>query len=439
MYVDSTPRGRGPDTYRATYLCFTCVTQPIMICILVNGNGQLFLLGGRWIPQAIEGASSDMHVAWVDQSRSPRRGTAVAASPTPSVYADVLDRMWLSRSKEPDEPSSPQRSSPQRSSPEQTARAQGVAFDERMQSALQRNLGFAALRVTIQTGLRAEAGKAFNALRQSAVEGSLMRKRHARAAKHDQLMALLRGMAGLHAEALCMRRGLSRARQHDRLTCLMNGLVRWQADHAAARREELDARKRMAQQYATLLHLHARLLYMRWRLQHGAPREVIRRASAAVAIALERLAEAAALRRWLCELERADLALAATDDALAAASRRRLSRGLLAWRAARAERFRLARAASMLSRRRRRALMRRRFLVWRRAARWRVLWAAHVARAMRKVLPPDAPGQLALPPQPAAAALSPPPASHTGRRCALLTRHPLLTPHPLLASPPMPG
>jgi hypothetical protein len=148
-----------------------------------------------------------------------------------------------------------------RSSPRRTYWSPEAAKqDAYLQEALRRNLGFASLRISIQTGLRDEIRRALHAWFEAAG---------------------------------------ARALQHWRLASLVRGLVCWNTKLKVARRRAFERQRRKAQQEQTLVMLHARLLLWNWRRLHGAVRVALRGCAAAVQTARSSRALRLAWGTWM--------------------------------------------------------------------------------------------------------------------------------------------
>ena len=195
-----------------------------------------------------------------------------------------------------------------------------------MQEVLRRNLGFASLRITIQTGLRAEALKVFRAFRQEAAKRRLDQLLEAQADSHLFVGALLSALICLQSNARRMHVRWSRAVQHERLMSLMTGLMRWRAEFKAARRKALERRQWQQEQHRVMVLHHARLLLWEWRYYHGSVRVRIRKAASYV----RGLRAQPKLLRWK-QLVRAWREEAASLAARSGAVRARLVHVRLAW------------------------------------------------------------------------------------------------------------
>ena len=222
------------------------------------------------------------------------------------------------------------RSSPRRSgwSPE------AAAQDAYLQEALRRNLGFASLRISIQTGLRDEIRRALHAWFEAAGARALQQQLLDVAEHHLSVATLMRALARMRSEAALMRLRWARALQHWRLASLVRGLVCWHTKLKVARRRAFERQRRKAQQEQTLVMLHARLLLWNWRRLHGTVRVTLRGCAAAVQSARSSRALRLAWRAWM-DLQ----ALAATLERrvghiVERVRAKRQGRGLRRWRRA---------------------------------------------------------------------------------------------------------
>ena len=142
-------------------------------------------------------------------------------------------------------------------------------LDARMQSALHRNLHFAALRATIAAEFRAVVKHALWCLQRAAEARKLRCRMWATAEARAPRGACARAIACWISYSAAWRQRLARARKHSTLSCKMRAMQNFRAVLQAARRAQRAARRRAERQQRTLLHLHARLLLMRWRMDHG--------------------------------------------------------------------------------------------------------------------------------------------------------------------------
>ena len=167
---------------------------------------------------------------------------------------------------------------------------QSGGLDARIQSALNRNLAFAALRVTIKAELRDAVAFAFRRLLQAAEANALQQRLGMKAAERARWAAVTRGVASWTSYHAHGRRLLAKARRHAYSSAKLRGLRCLAAEVAAARRAERAERRRAARQLRTLLELHARLLFARWRVDRGAHRALVHRAIGASTLARNRRA-----------------------------------------------------------------------------------------------------------------------------------------------------
>ena len=187
-----------------------------------------------------------------------------------------------------------------RSSPRRTFWSpEAAAQDAYLQEALRRNLGFASLRISIQTGLRDEIRRALHAWFEAAGARALQQQLLDVAEHHLSVETLTRGLARMRSEAALMRLRWARALQHWRLASLVRGLVCWNTKLKVARRRAFERQRRKAQQEQTLVMLHARLLLWNWRRLHGAVRVALRGCAAAVQTARSSRALRLAWGTWM--------------------------------------------------------------------------------------------------------------------------------------------
>ena len=272
-----------------------------------------------------------------------------------------------------------------RSSPRRTGWSpEAAAQDAYLQEALRRNLGFASLRISIQTGLRDEIRRALHAWFEAAGARALQQQLLDVAEHHLSVETLMRGLARMRSEAALMRLRWARALQHWRLASLVRGLVCWNTKLKVARRRAFERQRRKAQQEQTLVMLHARLMLWNWRRLHGVVRVALRGCAAAVQTARSSRGLRLAWGTWM------DLrALAArlerrVGHVMERVRAKRLGRGLRRWR-------RAASVRSVATARLRLALthMRHAPLLWalrswRREARLRLLMHVYKRRGVRR-------------------------------------------------------
>lgn len=186
-----------------------------------------------------------------------------------------------------------------------TEREQYVTFstykrmDDRMRTALDRNLQFAAVRVGIKTELRGIARMALRRLKANAAsQGNLEQTQlMEKADTCARRLELCRAMVRLKASHAAWRLLCARADRQFRLMALMAGFFRMKAELIAAVRELRKERRRARRQYRALLELHARLLLVRWHQQHSRFAATMRIAATSISVR-RRLFCRSALCKW---------------------------------------------------------------------------------------------------------------------------------------------